>query len=353
MKKTRNLFILKGSPSDVNLVLGNLHFKGLTELTSSEVTVQDVVHEFNNNKSVVCSNVPKGLEVTAIDINVINSSDPNDMDENCINIMDGCLPQKFAAIADAYDCDIGDHKSNSSGLTGVPSSKDCPYCMYFLSNPLTRRFDESNRTIYESDNFVVMPTVGEFIKGYLLIIPREHVMSMAELSPELREEFLSVLEDVIFILKLTYHVNDILVWENGTGNGGLGKAKSSIVHSHVHVAPSKLTAEAIQGFSGFSLTKISYENLPLYGKHSYLLVKGSTNNEWWINDNPDLYIPRQYVRQLIAEEYCFLGDTWNWRTNPFIYLITATCNDIQDALIFNWKSIPERIKENTKKFLVF
>ena len=96
MKKTRNLFILKGSPSDVNLVLGNLHFKGLTELTSSEVTVQDVVHEFNNNKSVVCSNVPKGLEVTAIDINVINSSDPNDMDENCINIMDGCLPQKFA-----------------------------------------------------------------------------------------------------------------------------------------------------------------------------------------------------------------------------------------------------------------
>lgn len=354
MKKTRNLFVLKGKPSDINLVLGNLQFKGLTELSSSKVTAQDIIHEFNNNKSVVCSDIPEEIDTEAITINVVNTSNFSKPENgNYINIKDGCLPQQFVAIADSYDCDIGDHKSNSSGLTGAPSSKDCPYCNYFFNDFPGKKFDESNRTIYESTNFVVMPTVGEFIKGYLLIIPREHVMSMAELSPELRKEFVTVLNDVTFILKLTYPVNDILVWENGTGNGGIGKAKSSIVHSHVHIAPSKLTAKSIQEFSKFPLTKITYEDLPLYGKHSYLLVKGVTTREWWINDNPDLYIPRQYVRQLIAEEYGFSEDTWNWRTNPFIYLITSTCKDIQDSLTNNWNFLPERIKENTKKFLVF
>lgn len=352
MKKTRNLFLLKGSQADVNLVLKMLQFKGLTQLTSAETTTRRFLAEFKNNKSVVCCNVPEDLEVAAIEINVINSNSTSNI-QNCINIASDDILDQFLSIVDAYDCDIGDHKSNSSGLNGTSSSKDyCPYCLYFNNYYQSKQFDKSNRIIYQSDNFIVMPTVGEFIKGYLLIIPYAHVMSMAELSPKLREEFLTVLNDVTAILKLTYPVNDILVWENGTGNGGIGKAKSSIVHSHVHVAPSKLTANTIQEFHGFPLTKISYDDLYLYGKHSYLLVKGNTNNEWYINDNPDLYIPRQYVRQLIAEEYGFSGDTWNWRTNPFIYLISATCCDIQNALISNWDSLPERIKKNTKGFLI-
>lgn len=354
MKKTRNLFVLKGKKSDINLVLGNLQFKGLTELSSSEVTTQNIIYEFNNNKSVVCSDIPEGINTEVITINIVNTPNfSNTKNGNYININDGCLPQQFAAIADYYACDIGDHKSNSSGLTSAPSSKDCPYCKCFLNNFSSKKFDESNKIIYESTNFVVMPTVGQFIKGYLLIIPRKHVMSMAELSPELQKEFMSVLNDINFILKLTYPINDILVWENGTGAGGIGKAKNSIVHSHVHIAPSRLTAKSIQEFSKFPLTKITYEDLPLYGKHSYLLIKGVTTREWWINDNPDLYIPRQYVRQLIAEEYGFSGNTWNWRTNPFIYLIKSTCKDIQDSLTNNWILLPERIKENTKKFLVF
>jgi hypothetical protein len=56
--------------------------------------------------------------------------------------------------------------------------------------------------------------------------------------------------------------------------------------------------------------------------------------------------------RFIAEEYGFSGDTWNWRTHPFIDLIIETCLDIQNALLSNWDSLPERIKENTKRFLI-
>ena len=356
MNKTRNVFILKGELVNVNSVIGMLNFKGLTILSSSKVTNQDVINEFNNNKSIVCTNVPHQFEATAININVINSISPTD-DElpDCINLALDNICEQFHSIAEKYECDIGDHKSNSSGLTRAPSSKDCSYCKYLSDTTIynLKDFTQSNRTIYASDNFIVMPTLGEFVKGYLLIIPREHVMSIAELSPELKEEFLYVLDDVVSILKLTYPVNDILVWENGTGNGGIGKAKDSIVHSHVHVAPSQLTAEKIENLSGFSFTKIPYQDLGLFGTHSYLLIKGNLDNEWYINDNPNLYIPRQYVRQLIADEYGFTGDVWNWRTNHFVYLIVRTCHDIQDALINNWDLLPERIRQNTKNFFVY
>lgn len=350
--KTRNVFLLNGTQADVASVLGNLQFKGLTELYSSEVSVEEIMNEFNNNKSIVCSNLPENFNGDVIEIDVFNSNSVSDL-PNCINVTTGDISKQFQLIADSHNCDIGDHKSNSSGLNGAPTKKECPYCIEFASNPTGRKFSELNRILYQSDNFVVMPTVGEFIKGYLLIIPREHVVSLAELSPELREEFFEVLNDVVFMLKLTYPINDVLVWENGTGNGGIGKAKSSIVHAHVHVAPSQLTADKIQELSGFPLTKISCEELSLYGKYSYLLVKGDSDDEWWINDNPDLYIPRQYVRQLISDEYGFDGDTWNWRTNPFLNLLTATCYDIQKALTSNWESLPETIKTRSKKFLIF
>ncbi len=351
MQKTRNLFILKGNKADVDLVLGNLQFKGLTEICSPQVTKEEILKEFQNNKSVVCSNCPKEFEDSAIQVNVISSL--LDANEIHIKVTDGNFSKQFSAIAETLNCDIGDHKSNSSGVNGAPSPSDCPYCRYFANNDYDVKWN-IKRTIYRSKNFVVMPTIGEFIKGYLLIIPIQHVMSIAELSEDLKFEFFRVLNDVTEILKLTYPIKNVLVWENGTGNGGIGKAKTSIVHSHVHIAPSNLTAGKIQEISGFPLTKISFDEWSSYGKNSYLIVKEIIGNAWWyINDNPDLYIPRQYVRQLIAEEYDFSGDTWNWRTNQFIYLIRATCNDIQNALINNWFRLSERIKQNTKDFLFY
>ena len=101
-----------------------------------------------------------------------------------------------------------DHKSNSSGLLERPTIKDCAYC---------NEIPKERRVFYKNDNFYVFPTYGEFIKGYLLIVPKEHVMSNAELSTEKRQEFLTVLEDISYILTLTYGAKDFLVWENGTG----------------------------------------------------------------------------------------------------------------------------------------
>lgn len=195
-----------------------------------------------------------------------------------------------------------------------------------------------------------MPGLGQFLNGYFLIIPFKHIMSSAELeTPELLSELLQVIEDIKYILKITYGTNNILVWENGTGNGGYGKAKDSIVHAHIHLVPSSLSPQAIKKISGFSFKKITSNELMDFGERSYLLLKG--DNSWFINDDPELYIPRQYIRQLLADEHQLKDGVWNWREYMFTDKIIETMRDVNNALKANWETLPNRIKHRVEPYI--
>lgn len=346
MKKTRNLFILTGSPEDTSLVLNDLRFKGMLAYPYGvKITDTFVQNAFKNNKSVACSKDDyMGKLDTVIRINIAtHASFTVDNKAQTIFVDDTNIATQFAKIAESLNCDIGDHKSNSSGLSGTPTVKDCAYCRYLAGFPA-----DNERTVYESENFFVLPTVGQFITGYLLVIPNEHVMSNAELDTKALEEFKQVLQDVEYLLKLTYNASNVLVWENGSGNGGVGKAKDSIVHSHVHICPSQYSSDKIMEVSGFPFETITLDELKNYKEHSYLLVRTPDHNVWKINNNPNLYIPRQYVRQLVAEEYGLPGESWNWRTHHFSEKMYQTVEDIKSALQQNWDILPERIRNNTK-----
>ena len=43
-----------------------------------------------------------------------------------------------------------------------------------------------NTIIDESDNFVVLPTIGALVDGYLMIISKKHINSMSELEEKER-----------------------------------------------------------------------------------------------------------------------------------------------------------------------
>lgn len=348
MKKTRNLFLLVGSPADTQKALEAINFKGLITVPYwTHCTPAEVEQIFKNNKSVVCSQddfvgkIPKN----AVIVNVVPTARSHVCSSRqTIYLRDSeSIAIQFENIAVNLNLDIGDHKSNSSGSSDGPTKKDCAYCQYLSGN-----IQENERTVYRSENFFVIPTLGQFITGYLLIIPNEHIMSNGELSPEHLEEFKFVLEDIEFIIKLAYpDSKGILVWENGSGSGGKGKAKDSLVHSHVHVAPSALTSNDIKEMSGFDFDEIDLHDLQFYKAHSYLLVKNPDNEKWIINNDPEVYIPRQYVRQLIAEEYGIPGEAWNWRTHPFGEKMYETASTIISALRVNKDQLPERIRNRT------
>lgn len=347
MKSTRNLFSLIGTFSDVATVLSQLTFKGLC-VVPKYLTYDTIQKIFEDNKSIVCDINHAGLaqlNSSPIYIEVLNGGTP--VIEHYIDIGKNNIAQQFENIAIKCNCDIGDHKSNSSGLNGTPSKNDCAYCKYIYND--TPKYKKE--ILYRSTNFIVLPIVGQFIKGYLLIIPTAHVMSIAQIAAtSLLEEFHQVLEDIRYILSLTYRTSNFLVWENGTGNSGKGKAKDSVVHAHVHIAPSNITANYVETLSKFTLTPISLKQLCNYNLHSYLLIQ-QDNNTWKINNSSSIYIPRQYIRQVLAEENNIEGDQWNWRLFPFTNLMRETEKDIFYAITSNWGNLPERIKTNTNSFI--
>lgn len=357
MKKTRNLFILHGLKEDVEQALSEIQFKGLVVLKEKPITLTKIKSVFAENKSVVCSNLSEELKSSLVGTSIydIAVSHNNGSFANLslqLNLLEGNIASQFQTIAEQLCfCDIGDHKSNSSGMLGTPSVEDCFYCRYMAG-----KVPNDKRTLYRSKHFIVIPTIGQFTSGYLLIIPTKHVMSNAELSPSVLAEFESVLEDVLSLLQLTYHTDTFLIWENGSGSGGIGKAKDSIVHSHVHVAPSNLTIEDIKRISGFEFESITLDSLFLHQTNSYLLLKSSNDKNWMINDDPHLYIPRQYVRQILAEEHGIPNDSrelWNWRTSPFSEKMMYTCVEVARAIRSNWNTLPDRIKERTKDYLSY
>lgn len=352
MRGTRNLFAVNGLPDDVNVVLEALQFKGMVTIPVGGVVTDEIIENaFRHNRSIIFSakDYLGILPVTAHTIDIVSVDSKSSPSKYTITVTDhDDIIKQFVQIIDDLNVDVGDHKSNTSkGGTEGPTTQNCAYCKYLLGD--TESVESNERTLYRSDNFFVIPTIGQFIKGYLLIIPYQHVMSNGELSDEVLAEFNSVLSDVIKILSITYpDSTGFLVWENGSGSSGAGKAKDSLVHSHVHIAPSNLTSEVIEEISGFSFDEISLYDLKDYKANSYLLVRTPNPNRWKILQTNQIYIPRQYVRQLIGDELGITDNSWNWREYPFYDNMHETLDDIIQALASNKDKLSDRILKNTK-----
>lgn len=345
-KKTKKIFAVTGKGDAVETVLNTISgFKAMS-LIRGQVYLEEINTVFKNNKSIVCrkENIPQCLMI-GMDVICIYATDsvmPVLGAKNIINTNQNIQVQ-FMQIAEKYSVDIGDHSSNAT-VQG-PKKSDCIFCM------LMKGIMEPQRPIlYESDNFIVVPGNGAFMEGYIMILPKAHVMSCAELDISQRKEMLEVISDVKDILGSIYKSN-ILVWENGSGSSGKGKPKTSIVHAHIHACPSKLNILETTKVTGVPVNKICIENLANYSENSYLLIC-DYDDQWYISYDSELYIPRQFIRQLIALENNIAGELWNWREYPFWEEMNKNGYDFLKYVSENWNNLSSRIKERTEKFVL-
>lgn len=346
MKSTRCVFCTLTSVvrNDIALrVMAELSgFKAISRI-SGNTTRENLDSVFALNKSVLCEDTTvKALEPNTIFIGINNPAQ-----EHNIRVFATSTPEdirkQFEAIAETCNVDIGDHRANATKSGPSQDPMDCVFCRYFAGKP-----DHEQPSIYETENFVLMCNTGHFTPGSLQIVPRKHVMSCAEFDKETRDELLEVIADAKYILKEVYGM-DTLVWENGSGNGGHGKDKSSIVHAHIHMNPCDMNILEVSASKGIVPVKINYYDLPKYAEESYLLIQ-DYNLEWYIVSNPNIYIPRQYVRQLVAEHIGLPGDLWNWRKYMFLDEVLETAKTIHEYLVSHKDTLPARIIERTKHF---
>ena len=82
--------------------------------------------------------------------------------------------------------------------------------------------------IYESPSFYVVPELGALKQGFLMIVPKEHILSVAQFPEELMPEYFEVCKDVEEILLKAFNGKSVAFMEHGSGPSGKTSHKKSI-----------------------------------------------------------------------------------------------------------------------------
>ena len=314
-------------------------FKAVTIVHSLNEDIIQNVHR--HNKNVVYATSSYSLALMKFTPIIVNLSSSTDMDK--MTLGQHHILEDFPRLMESKGVDVGDHVSQDS-TSSEAVNHDCLLCK--IAN---RTNEKPEHILYENDNFYVVPGLGAFFDGYVMIVPKAHVMSVAELSEEQFKEFLRVLSDWRFILESVYN-KKIFVFECGSGKGGGGKHATSIVHSHVHMAPTDMPVLSYVQKSGLHPALIEPSDLLSYGEHPYMLYIDQDDN-WFITSDPKTYFPRQHPRQILADYMGLAPGEYNWRLHPLREKMDVIAEEIVSFLKENFESLPAWIQESTSAFL--
>ncbi len=181
---------------------------------------------------------------------------------------------------------------------------------------------EWNRPLLESPNFVVLPSLGSLVEGWLLIVPKRHHISMGALPVELAEEMLSLKRFVASQLSPRYGA--LCAFEHGPSDV-LRRVGCGVDHAHLHIVPLAFDlAEAAAPFmpSDAPWTQGGWEqcNAAFRNGRDYLYVEQPIGSgRIAVHDA----FGSQVFRKVIAARVG-IPEQFNWREYPQPDLVSRT-----------------------------
>lgn len=183
-----------------------------------------------------------------------------------------------------------------------------------------------NRFIYESDSWIVMPSLGALVPGYLLIVSKKHYESIGKTPERYYVELDCLLQTLGEILYDQYKSNAI-AFEHGAVSA-FNRGGCCVDHAHLHVLPFNENLIEYIDKKFFSLKKI--DSFDLLGKQvalgkPYLFYQRMGEEKVLIEGE---FIPSQFFRKIIANRLG-LQDKWDWKKEIFIDNIRDTLHRIK------------------------
>ncbi len=99
-----------------------------------------------------------------------------------------------------------------------------------------------SRILFQSGEFVVIPSLGQIVEGHLLIVPNRHFAALGDMSDAFVGELGILCRNVRSILKAEY--GSCIFFEHGTrcvDAGGCG-----VYHAHLHAVPFPAALEPLE-----------------------------------------------------------------------------------------------------------
>lgn len=184
-----------------------------------------------------------------------------------------------------------------------------------------------SRFIARSERFAALPTFGCFTPGYVLIIPRAHVLSFGRLGRPALAEAQQVADTVAARISEVYRM-PVLGFEYGN-NMPDGRR---VAHAHWHLLPTEadLGGWLTRRMDGHLIR--SFTELPCGGDSSYIAVR-TQQGKLMTFSVPNRSRQAVRLRRLVAElDPRIDATTWDWASSNHEDLIRQTAADLAGHL---------------------
>lgn len=220
-----------------------------------------------------------------------------------------------------------------------------------------------NTILDETENFIVVPTLGSLVDGYVLIVSKHHIFNMGELAIEKQEEYINLVNKYRELFNKIYGKYPI-VFEHGTSKNDINLTSSSVIHAHTHIVNHSFVDEN-KIISDLNFKEISEVNEVLSDKNYIFYI--SKCGKKYITYNFES--TSQLMRILIAKDLGY-ENKYNWKNDTFLdniektieklnynkfnieekYLYELDINDtFFDSLRCDYKGFDEWFKRNNKR----
>lgn len=229
-------------------------------------------------------------------------------------------------------------------LCELASLKGMPTTMETYNRVVDKEVD---CIIYSSPHFYVTSELGALKQGYLMIVPKQHILSVAQFYPALMIEYNQVCKDLEYVLKGAYpEASGVTFMEHGSGPSGITSHKKSIVHAHTHV----VTDFQLSDHHKRMVKLEPIDDITLANKTHYFSYQEGSDGQLMICMDNTVYVQRQFPRQVMAEDLKLAPGQYNWRKVGFEENVHATLFHV-----FNYlknAELPKRIADRTRGFVL-
>ncbi len=111
--------------------------------------------------------------------------------------------------------------------------KECVFCN-IVKTGNNNNEKEKNVILYEDDLVLITQATGSPVRGYLMIVTKQHINGFAELSKEELKHIEKLINIIKEFYKKYFHIDSILLEHGSTESG---RHPQSIVHAHLHLIP--------------------------------------------------------------------------------------------------------------------
>ncbi len=172
--------------------------------------------------------------------------------------------------------------------------------------------------VKETEHFVVMPTKGSIVPGWLLVVPKFPITRMADVPAELRDELGQLVSRMS--LRLSTRFGDPYIFEHGGFEGS--KVSCGVDQAHLHIASldfDLIEAAKNESNSGWVEVMPGLPKKEEIGRDEYWFVSNGKVSKCKVVDKPS----SQFFRKVIARKVG-VSERWDYRTDDFIENVQST-----------------------------